>query len=109
MKALRIITEDAMKTERDKDVRRMTLLLMALILAGCSTGVVSIAPDTYMVGSSGNNSQAGAKADVYREASEYCSQQGKHLNEVKITSRGGYPFVPASAELHFRCVAPPPK
>jgi hypothetical protein len=47
----------------------------------------------------------GPKADVYREANEFCTQKNKKVETLKITSQDGKPFVRSGhAELHFRCV-----
>ena len=63
---------------------RILLILAVVALMGCaSTGVVPMDKDTYIV--SKRDAQVGfgppvaAKADVYREANEFCAEQKKKV------------------------------
>ncbi len=90
----------------------LVIILIAgfsFIFYGCtSTGVIPMDKDTYMLGKRsaqvGFGPPVGAKADVYREANEFCAKQNKKVEttELKMTNSGF--FRPASVSLHFRCV-----
>ena len=84
-------------------------LLFAVVLAGCSsTGIVPMDKDTYMVSKRsaqvGFGPADGAKADLYREASEFCAKQNKKLETVKLDMTDSGFARPASASLQFRCM-----
>lgn len=86
------------------------LVILAMVVTACSsTGVVPIGQETYMLAKTspacGFRSADATKADLYREANDFCLEQKKQLETVKVTARDGIPFVRcASAELQFRCV-----
>lgn len=86
------------------------LVISVLALTACgSTGIIPMDKDTYMVANTaagrGFSTGDGPKADVYREANEYCAQKNKKVETLKITSQDGKPFVRSGrAELQFRCV-----
>ena len=94
---------------------RSTALLVfaiaALSVAGCAgvTHVVQTGQDSYMVASHGTMgwSSAGAqKAKAFEEAGDYCGKSGKVVQEITTSETpSGFGRI-ASAELHFRCVAP---
>ena len=82
---------------------------LALLVAGCSTGVVPAGPDTYMVSRSvsGFSTAGAAKAAAYREASEWCAKRG--LVMVPISSDAQNPVTGqrmGHAELTFRALKP---
>jgi hypothetical protein len=84
-------------------------VILALILSGCaSTGIVPMDNDTYMVAK--RSAQVGfgpadaAKANIYREANEFCAKQNKKLETVKLEMTDSGFARPASASLSFRCV-----
>jgi hypothetical protein len=94
---------------------RLRVLAGAALLvgAGCSsTGVVPMDKDTYMV--STKNVKVGfvsadeEKADVYRQANEFCGKQGKQVETVKIDMTPSGALRQASASLQFRCVTKAP-
>jgi hypothetical protein len=64
--------------------------------------------DTYMV--SKRSPQVGfgppvaAKADVYREANEFCAKQGKRVETIDFQGTDSGFARSASASLHFKCV-----
>lgn len=63
------------------------LVILTLVLTGCaSTGVVPMDKDTYMVSKRsaqvGLGPADGVKADVYREANEFCKKQNKKVETV---------------------------
>jgi hypothetical protein len=86
------------------------LVILALVLTGCSnTGVVPMDKDTYMLAKSslqaGFGPADGAKADVYREANDFCGKQSKRVETVKFDMTNSGFARPTSASLQFRCVS----
>ena len=86
------------------------LVFLALVLTGCaSTGVVPMDKDTYMVAKRsaqfGFGPADGVKADVYREANDFCAKVNKKLETVKLDMTNSGFARPASASLEFRCVS----
>ncbi|ANB74496.1 hypothetical protein AYM40_01315 [Paraburkholderia phytofirmans OLGA172] len=45
----------------------------------------------------------GAKADVYREANEFCAKENKKVETVSLQMTDSAFAQPASASLQFRC------
>lgn len=90
-------------------MRRVVLPFFTALIAGCaSTGVVPMDDDTYSVAK--RSAQVGfgpadsAKADIYKEANEFCAREGKKVKTVDLqTTNSGFAR-PASALLQFRCV-----
>ena len=83
--------------------------LILLVLAGCaSTGVTPTGTDTFMVSKRsaqvGFGDPVGAKADVYRQANEFCGKRGQAIEEVDYQEQPSGFGRPASASLEFRCV-----
>src|SRR5690349_2673114 len=79
------------------------------ILAGCvSTGVVSIAKDTYMISkqsATGFESAVGVQGEVLKEANQFCAKQGLVMVLVSLNAKDGVPGRSyATAELVFRAV-----
>ncbi len=91
-------------------MRKMFFVFTALNLAGCaSSGPIPIGNDTYMISkqSAGGAFVAAAsvKADIFREANEFCSSLGKNLqvvdtNQVEALIGSRMP----SAEVQFMCL-----
>jgi hypothetical protein len=82
---------------------------LVLVLAACaSSGPVPIGRDTYMISkqsSTGFHSGASVKADIYREANEFCIRKGLEFQPVKDYSKDGVPgYAFANAEVVFRCL-----
>lgn len=88
-------------------------LLVALVVglgftACASTGPVSMGKDTYMLAKPGGFlTVAGGevKADLFREADQYCRGQNKHLMPISSSARDAGVAQYASAEIQFRCLA----
>lgn len=90
----------------------VAVLLLASSLVGCAStntgsgGVVSIGPDTYMLGGLGgffDYSSSGVKTQMIQRAGEFCAEKGRNM--VLVNSTGvdsGYAKY-ASAEVQFRC------
>ena len=90
---------------------KYVLLASLLIISGCASnsGVVSIGPDTFMVSrqaASGFSGLGTLKADAFKEANQYCLQQGKNISVVN-TSESSPPYVLGNfprAEVQFMCL-----
>jgi hypothetical protein len=87
----------------------MIIAAAVLALSGCaapSTGIVKIADDTYMYSKQDWMAYSGGsvKADMYKEAGEFCAKQGKKLVPIGSTSQD-YAIArsSASAEIQFAC------
>jgi len=90
---------------------RISVALAAILGCGCSTGVVRMDGDTYLLtkksAACGFASAEGTKSDLYVEANNFCRAQQKEVRTIKVVARDGVPAVRcASAELQFECVAP---
>ena len=93
-------------------MRKVPILLFIVIVeVGCGaakTGVVQIGSDTYMVSKQGwiaTQSVGELKAEIYKEANDYCAQQNMKLMPVSANTVAGvlgrsYP----EAELQFMCL-----
>lgn len=87
-------------------------LIGALMIAGCATStgtsdVVPMGKDTYMLARPGGFftiSGGEVKAQLYRDANEFCRAQGKQLMPVNSSSRDAAPYRYANGELQFRCL-----
>ena len=88
----------------------VTLAIGIIALSGCaSSGPVPMGKDTYMISkqsSTGFHSGASVKADIYREANEFCIKKGLEFQPVKEFSKDGVPgYAFANAEVVYRCLA----
>lgn len=80
-----------------------------LVLTACaSSGAVPIGRDTYLItkqSSTGFHSGSSVKAEIYREANEFCIKQGLQFQPVKDNAKDGVPgYAFANAEIVFRCL-----
>jgi hypothetical protein len=92
----------------------MKKLLVAASLAtsclvGCaSTGVIPMDQDSYMIGKKDGAPGLGVslsnKADVYREANEFCRAKGLEVMTLEVITTPARPAQLGSTELHFKCV-----
>ena len=46
------------------------------------------------------------KADVYREANDFCAKKGLEVQTLRVESTPSRPAQFGSTELHFNCVPP---
>jgi hypothetical protein len=88
---------------------RVCVVAVAAVLAGCSSGVVSAGPQTYMISRSIAFAGTGAtgKAKLYEEANEWCIARG--LIMVPVTSDSTEPVAGkgmGSASLTFQALPP---
>ena len=89
-------------------MKRIYPVVLVLALAACSsTGVVPMDQDTYTVSKRsaqvGFGPADGAKADIYREANDFCAKQNKKVETVALQMTDSGFARPASAALQFRC------
>ena len=87
-----------------------TIVALGLGITGCaSTGIVPYDKGTYMVSKQSAagifGTPDGVRADIYKEANEYCNRQGKAVETVNTEIKGAIPFVrTGSAMIVFKCV-----
>lgn len=80
--------------------KKILPLVGAVLVAGCatSTGTLDVVPmgkDTYMLARPGGFftvSGGEVKAQLYRDANEFCRAQGKQLMPVTTSSRDSAPY-----------------
>jgi hypothetical protein len=85
------------------------LLTLTTLIFGCaSSGPVPMGRDTFMItkqSSTGFHSGASVKADIYREANEFCDKKGLKFQPVSDRALDGVPGRAfANAEIIFRCL-----
>jgi hypothetical protein len=83
----------------------------AVLLSGCqSTGVIPMDQDSYMIGKKDGTPGLGVslnnKAEVYREANDFCRKKGLEVKTLQVTTTPSAPAQLGSTELQFKCVAP---
>lgn len=84
------------------------MLCSALLVAGCGshTGVVKINDNHYMISKQDIWAHSGGsvKADLYKEAAEFCAKQGKQVQPFSSQSSDALVYQSsASAEVQFSC------
>ncbi|WP_145976158.1 hypothetical protein [Nitrospira moscoviensis] len=83
--------------------------IVLIIFQGCAstdTGIVEIAPDTYMYSKQDWMAYSGGviKAELFREANAFCASKGKTLVPLNSTAQDYAPLQSsASAEIQFAC------
>jgi hypothetical protein len=87
--------------------------LAAIVLFGCaSTGIVSTGKDTFLIAKKspqiGFGPPIGIKGEVYSEANEFCAQNGKAVETVKLQETNSGFARSAAVSLEFRCVSKQP-
>ena len=86
------------------------VLWTSAFLVGCaSTGVVPADRGTYLISKQSAagifGTPEGVRADIYREANEYCSRTGGAVETINVEVNPAIPFVrQGSAMLQFKCV-----
>jgi hypothetical protein len=88
-------------------MKYFSVVLLCLSLAACSSKVLQVGKDTYMVSASGAGfSTAGVRTSVFEKAQKYCKKQGKEMVVVSLDVQPGrLGQNPPSADLTFRAVA----
>ncbi len=87
---------------------KYSLILIIFVLAACSsTGVVPMDSGTYMIAKRsaqvGFGPPDGVKADVYQEANDFCTKQRKEVETIKLDVTNSGFAKPGNVSLHFRC------
>lgn len=88
---------------------RLYSILVVSALSACASGPVSMGRDTYMMADTGAwswSSGAALKANLYKEADEFCRVKGKEM--MPVSSRQNNANMSgtfAHAELQFRCLS----
>jgi len=87
---------------------RAVVVFIALALVSCSaTGVVPMDAGTYMIAKKspqvGFGPPVGIKADVYREANEFCGKEGKTMKTIDLQTTNSGLAKSAAVSLTFRC------
>lgn len=84
-------------------------LATCMFVTGCSSGVQPAGPDTYFI-SKGSlpiwMSAAGAKADCYKKANQWCVARGLVMVPISTDGQDPIPGQAGSAELTFRALPP---
>lgn len=84
------------------------LLVTLLMLSACSsTGVVPMDGGTFMIAQRsaqvGFGPPDGVKADVYKEANDFCSKQQKAVETIKLDVTNSGFGRPGNVSLQFKC------
>jgi hypothetical protein len=91
-------------------MKRTTIVVASLaVLSGCfSSGVIPMDRGSYMItkrsAQLGIGMPVGTKADVYKEANDFCSKQGMMVDTINLEMAPSRPASPGSVSLQFRCV-----
>lgn len=86
-------------------------VLTTIFVSGCqSTGVIPMDQDSYMIGKKDGAPGLGVslsnKAEVYREANDFCRAKYLEVKTLEVITTPARPAQLGSTELHFKCVAP---
>jgi hypothetical protein len=86
------------------------LLLGALLLSSCATGIVPTDKGAFMASKTSAGGAFGSPqsllAELYEEANLHCAKSGQAVETLGTNPENGIPFVrPARASLNFRCIA----
>lgn len=83
------------------------IVFTVFVLISCSTGIVQIGENKYMIAArsaqAGFGPPVGAKADVYRDANEFCEKQGKTLETADFQMTNSGFARPGTVSLEFMC------
>lgn len=86
---------------------KFALFAAAAMLTACAspTGVVPIGSGIFMASKMGAMTYSGGqvKAELYKEAGEYCATSKKQVVPLASTSQDASLGTYASAEIQFRC------
>lgn len=88
---------------------RYAIVLFVFILTSCgSTGVVPMDLETYMIAKrsvrAGYGPPDDAKADVYREANEFCAKDTLVIETINLEITNASFARPGNVSLTFRCI-----
>ena len=85
--------------------------VLVVALTGCaSTGVIPMDRDSYFIGKKDGSPGIGIslsnKAEVYREANDFCRAKNLEVATLRFSVLPSLPGQLGSTELHFKCVPP---
>jgi hypothetical protein len=89
--------------------KKILSIIFVMMLSACaSSGPVPMGQDTFMItkqSSTGFHSGGSVKAEIFREANDYCLKQGLQFQPITERAKDGVPgYAFANAELVFRCL-----
>lgn len=88
-------------------MRYISILAVFLFTACSSTGVVPMDDGIYMIAQRsaqvGFGPPDGVKADVYKEANEFCAKTNQKVETVKLDMTDSGLAKPGNVSLEFRC------
>lgn len=87
---------------------RYVLIFGAFMLTACSsTGVVPMNSGTYLIAKrsaqAGFGPPDGVKADVYREANDFCAKERQNVETINLEVTNSGFARPGNVSLQFRC------
>ena len=88
-----------------------TATVITVVLTACaSTGVIPMDRDSYFIGKKDGTPGIGIslsnKAEVYREANDFCRAKNLEVETLRVSVTPSMPGQLGSTELHFKCVPP---
>ena len=88
-------------------MKKLYAFVMIFIVGCASTGVVPMDAGTYMIAKrsvqAGLGPPDGVKADVYKEANEFCSEENKKVETIDLQVTNSGFARPGNVSLTFRC------
>lgn len=88
-------------------MKYVSILAVLLLTACSSTGVVPMDGGVYMIAQRsaqvGFGPPDGVKADVYKEANEFCAKTNQKVETVKLDMTNSGFAKPGNVSLEFRC------
>lgn len=88
-------------------MKYIAVFSIVLFTACSSTGVVPMDKGTYMIGKRsvqiGFGPPSGVKADVYKEANEFCAQKQKMVKTLNLEVTNSAFAKPGHISLEFQC------
>ena len=92
----------------NKIVLVLTIFSSSVLLGCTSTGVIQIDKDAYMIGKKDGAPGLGIsltnKAEVYKEANEFCSAKNLEVETLRVVTEPARPAQLGYTELQFKCV-----
>jgi len=90
-------------------MNKVGLIGITCLIVGCtSTGVIPMDKDSYLIGKKDGTPGLGVsianKAEVYKEANDFCSAKGLEVETLNVTTTPARPAQLGSTELQFRCI-----
>ena len=90
-------------------MKKLLLTFSMLLIIGCSsTGIIPLDRDSYMIGKKDGMPGLGVslsnKAEVYKEANEFCSGKNLEVETLRVVTEPAKPAQLGYTELHFRCI-----